>query len=83
MKIKEHYVLQPVGDKVIAVSLGGDKKAITLNGTGAFLWKKLTEETTEEQLMQALLSEYETDEATARRAVEEFVNTLAKENLFA
>ena len=37
----------------------------------------------EEQLKEALLAEYETDEATARRAVEDFVNTLKKENLLA
>ena len=83
MKIRERYVLQKIGDRAIAVSLGGDKKAVTLNDTGAFLWEKLTEEKTEEQLKEALLAEYETDEATARRAVEDFVNTLKKENLLA
>ena len=83
MKIREHYVLQKIGDRAIAVSLGGDKKAVALNDTGAFLWEKLTEEKTEEQLKEALLAEYETDEATARRAVEDFVNTLKKENLLA
>ena len=83
MKIRERYVLQKIGDRVIAVSLGGDKKAVTLNDTCAFLWEQLTEEKNEEQLKEALLAEYETDEATARRAVEDFVNTLKKENLLA
>ncbi len=39
---------------------------ISLNGAGAFLWKQLAEDKTEQELLSAMLEEYETDEATAK-----------------
>lgn len=78
MKIKEGFVLRQVaGDTVVLPS--GDMEInamITLNETGAFLWKKLEQETTVDQLVAEVLKVYETDEATAKAAVEGFVEKL-------
>lgn len=78
MKIKEGFVLRQVaGDTVVLPSGDMDINAmITLNETGAFLWQKLEQETTVDQLVAEVLKVYETDEATARTAVEGFVEKL-------
>lgn len=84
MKLKEGFLLREVAGKMVAVPTAGDldlNMMITLNGTGAFLWEKLQDETTEAELVQALLKEYDVDEAAARRSVGAFVGKL-KENGF-
>ena len=79
MKIKEGYLLRQVAGQ--AVVLPADdalnlNMMITLNDTGAFLWKKLENETDENQLVAALLEAYEVDEKTAHTCVVEFVKKL-------
>ena len=78
MKIKEGFVLREIaGDTVVLP--GGDmdlNAMITLNETGAFLWKLLETETTVEELASAIVKEYNTDEETAKTAVEGFVEKL-------
>ena len=84
MKIKEGFVLREVaGDTVVLPS--GDLEInamITLNESAAFLWKNMQQETTVEDLVKAVVASYpEVDEATAKLAVEGFVQQL-KENDF-
>lgn len=84
MKVKDGFLLREVAGQMVAVPTAGDldlNMMITLNGTGAFLWEKLQSETTEAELVKALLDEYDVDEATARRSVAAFVGKL-KENGF-
>ena len=80
MKIKEGFLLRHVGENHIVVAVGAAavdfRSIITLNETGAFLWERLTEETTEDALVAALLSEYDCDEVTAKQAVAGFVKKL-------
>ena len=83
MKIKEGFILREVaGDSIVMP--GGDMELngmITLNETGAFLWKLLATETTEEELAAAIVGQYSVDEETAKTAVHNFVEKL-KENEF-
>lgn len=84
MKLKGGFVLSEIAGKMVAVPTEDDvdlNMMITLNDTGAFLWDKLKTETNMDALVEALLAEYEVDEATARRSVESFVGKL-KENGF-
>ena len=79
MKLKEGFLLRQVAGQTVVLPTGDDldlNMMITLNGTGAFLWEHLNEETTEDALVQALLGEYDVDEATARTAVVSFVQKL-------
>ena len=79
MKIKDGFLLRQVAGQTVVLPVGGDldlNMMITLNGTGAFLWEKLTEETDEPALVAALLKEYDVDEATARSSVSAFVEKL-------
>ena len=70
-------VLVPVGEKSVDFS-----KIISLNDTSLFLWKKMEGcDFTAEDLLKALLDEYDIDEATARKDVEAFVAQLLKEGL--
>ena len=79
MKIKKGFILRQVAGQSVALPCGDTldlNMMITLNGTGAFLWDKLQEETTQEALVAALLAEYDVDEETARGSVAAFVEKL-------
>ena len=54
---------------------------INVNETGAFLWKLLENDTTEEKLVTALLEEYDVDEELAKKDVNAFINKLAEAGL--
>ena len=85
MKIKNGFILRQIADTYIVVAIGEEaKKAnvmITLNETGGFLWEKLSEGATEEELVKAILDEYEIDEATAKKDVEAFIQKVKDNNL--
>ena len=79
MKIKDGFLLRQVAGQTVVLPVGGDldlNMMITLNDTGAFLWEHLAEDTNESALVAALLAEYDVDEATARNAVNAFVEKL-------
>ncbi len=67
-EMAESYVVIPTQENVVDFS-----SVIMLNETGAFLWLQLTEDTTEERLIKALLSEYDVDEEIAKRDVGRFL----------
>lgn len=78
MKLAQGFLLREVAGQNIVIPAGDmDLNAmITLNETGAFLWKLLENETDESVLIEALLSEYDVDEVTAQKAVAAFVQKL-------
>ena len=79
MKIKEGYLLRQVAGQSVVLPADDAlnlNMMITLNDTGAFLWKQMENETDENQLAAALLQEYDVDEDTARSCVAEFVKKL-------
>ena len=79
MKLKEGFLLRQVAGQTVVLPTGDEldlNMMITLNDTGAFLWERLQDETTEDALVEALLGEYDVDEATARKSVAAFVQKL-------
>ena len=54
---------------------------ITVNETGAFLWKKLEEGIDTSELLAALTAEYDVDEKTAVADINAFVEKLQKADL--
>jgi hypothetical protein len=81
MRQKDGFVLRDVlGDKALigegadAVNFG---KLISLNDTAAWLWEKASElgDFTEEQLVDAILQEYDVDKAKAQADVTKLINT--------
>ena len=87
MKINPDFTIQKVGASYVAVPIGETSKTfhamLRLNETGAFLWKLLAEkDCTEEDLVEALLAEYEVDREIAARDVHALVTLMREKNLF-
>lgn len=79
MKLKDGFILRRVAGKTVVLPCDEAldlNMMITLNDTGAFLWEKLQEETTQEALAAALLGEYDVDEETAKASAAAFVEKL-------
>ena len=80
MKISKEFVIREIAGDYIIVPTGNTalqfNGLITVNEVGAFLWKFLQQETTEEALVQSVVSEYEVEEETARQDIEEFLQQL-------
>lgn len=80
MKIKKGFVLREVADNYVVVPTGkasiNFNGMITLNETGAFLWKQLINVTTIETLVESLVREYEVNKKTAHQDVLRFINLL-------
>ena len=72
MKIKNGFMLKKVGGQNVVVALGEASRSfngiIRLNDTVVFLWQKLQQETSEEQLLAALTAEYDIGEEQIGRA---------------
>ena len=85
MKIKEGFILRNVADATIVVPTGKAtldfNGMITLNETGAFLWRLLESDTDEEAMLKAMLAEFDVDEATAKAGIARFVSKLESEGL--
>lgn len=84
MRIKEGFVLKTVAGENIVVPVGNNvsfNAIISLNETGTFLWRQLLEEKTHEQLLEALLNEYNVDKETATQDIDKFTKRLSEVNL--
>lgn len=85
MRIKDNYMLREVAGSYVVVPVGKAseefKGLINLNEVGAFLWKNLKNDTTEEELVIKLMKEYEVDEKTATNDVHNFIQKLIEANL--
>ena len=79
MKTKEGFMLRNVAGRDIVVAVGAAlvdfNGLISLNETGAFLWKELEKGTDYDTLLSKLLEEYDTDEATARQGIDSFLES--------
>ncbi len=77
MRIKEGYMLREAAGETVVVPFGevslNFQGIISLNETGALLWKQLEQGCEKKDLVQALLDEYEVDAETAEKDVNEFL----------
>lgn len=85
MKIKSGFVIREIAGQYMAVPVGERVNdlhgMIALNETGAFIWKLLEDEKTEEELARALTEEYEVSYEEALEAVKEFRELMEKEKV--
>lgn len=85
MKIKNGFVVRSIAGESVVVALGAASKnfngIIKLNETGRFLWDKLAVGCESEELVEAILSEYEIDRATAEADIARFIETLEGANI--
>ena len=71
-KVVDEQILMPVGDNI-----GQFNGTVLMNDVSAFVWEKLQESVTKEELLQAVLSEFEVDEETASRDLDELLEKFA------
>ena len=86
MKLKPGFIMRTVAGQVVVLPSGDElnlNMMITLNDTGKFLWERLETGAEVEELVSALLAEYDVDEATARAGVERFVAKLNENGFLA
>lgn len=86
MKIKEGFVLREVAGDIIVLPSGdlNINAMITLNESAAFLWRKLEQEITEEELIEAVLAEFQDVERDlAEKAVKGFIGQLNENGFLA
>lgn len=80
MKIKQGFTLRNVANTNIIVPVSPEtmnyKNMFSLNEPGALLWRELEHGAEKEDLLRVLRSEYEVEELTALRDVEEFLEKL-------
>ena len=79
MKLKDGFLMRQVAGQTVVLPSGDEldlNMMITLNETGAFLWERMNEQTSEDALVAALRAEYDVNEETARNAVIAFVQKL-------
>ena len=86
MKIKEGFILRQVAGNHVVVPIGQAvldfNGMMNLNDTGAFLFERMIEGTTREELIRALVDEYQIDEQLAAADVDGFIEKVKGEDLF-
>lgn len=80
MKIKKELVKREIAGDTVLVPVGKSvyesNGLFVLNEAGAFLWERLELAESEEELLAAVLEEYEVTEDVARQDVREFLKKL-------
>ena len=80
MKITDDIIIREIAGECILVPTGEKAEnfhgIISLSESGKYLVELLKKDVTEDELTDALLSEYETDRETASRDVREFLEKL-------
>ena len=82
MKIKEGFVLRNVVDEFIVMPTGDNiakfEGAVVLNEVSAFIFKQLENPVSREDLLTAMLNEYDVDEATAAADLDALLEKFAE-----
>lgn len=85
MKIKKGFTVRNIAGSDIVVPVGNTEKIfngmITLNESGAFFWNALLKDTTVDEVVKKVTSEYDVNEKRARADVEKFISLLRENNL--
>ena len=80
MKINQDFALRQIGDKWIAVSVSDEtdnkKLFITLNESGAFIFKQLESEKDYDSIIKIMTDKYDVTEEKAREDVVSFLEKL-------
>lgn len=82
MKIKSGFVVRKVGGQYVAVAVGERSREfngmIRLNETGKFIWEKLEKGAEKEDIILAMLDEYDATRETVENDVNTFIDALLK-----
>lgn len=82
MKLKENYVLRQVLGSWVVLPIGAAtvdfNGMLSLNGSGALLWKRLEQGADREDLADVLTAEYDVSRQQALADVDEFYDILVR-----
>lgn len=86
MKLKYDFVINEVAGQIVAVSVGNSKGSfngyINLNKTGAFIFEQLKNDTTREEIIKKLSTEYpDASQNDVAESVDEIIDNLSKAEL--
>lgn len=85
MRIKDGFMLREIAGQWVVVPLGSRvvefNNIMTLSETGAILWKLLEQGADEEEMISAILAEYDADEAAVRNDVHAFLDCIISKGL--
>lgn len=85
MKISKEFVVREIAGEYIIVPVGNTalefNGLFTVNELGAYIWKLLQEDRTEEELVKEVVGEYDVEEETARQDIEDFLRWLREKNI--
>lgn len=80
MKIKDGFILRQISDTYVIVAVGDAAEKfngmIAINDSGAFIWSRISEGLSKEEIVKALLQEYDVDEETAKHDVDFFIASI-------
>ncbi len=79
---KQDLDWRDIDDEIVALDARGSVY-LAVRGSGALLWRLLTDATTRDRLVEALVETYDVDEARAGDDVDEFLMTLSGRGLLA
>lgn len=87
MRIKPGYMLRKVMEVWVIIGIGDEaytpNRIMSLNETGAFLWRILEDGAERSRLVESLVAEYDVDAQTAAADVDAFLTTLRSNALLA
>ena len=85
MKIKDGFVVREIAGQCVVIALGAASKnfngMIKLNSSGKFIWEKLSLGAELEDIVAAMVNEYEIDAEVAKRDATAFVEKLQGANI--
>lgn len=85
MKIKEGFLLREVAGSNIVVPVGDTQidfgGMMTLNPVGTFIWKLLETDRTVDELTDAVVNEYQIDNATAQKDIVVYIEKLREKGI--
>lgn len=85
MKVRSDYIMRDVAGTFVVIPTGMASASlngiITLNKTGAYLYKALEEEKTEQELLDSMTRDFNIDEVIAQQDVGEFISKLREAKL--
>ena len=82
MQISDQYMLRQVADEYLVIPVGEAalkvRGLIALSESGSLLYRRLQEGASEEELVRALLDEYDIDAGTARADTRSFLEQMRR-----
>lgn len=80
MELKKQFILRKIVGEAVLVPIGESATRfnglITINELGKFIWENIEKVENEEKLLQLILNEYEVNEDTAKKDLDEFLQVL-------